>query len=287
MATMAKVPGSCGELAQGIINGRDMLITCPISWHSEVVIEFVPARPHDVEENYKSYEAVRQLLRNHRQERDFSLIIRSTLPRSKGMASSSADIAAACAAAAQALEFPVDLAEINKIALAIEPTDGVFFPGIVAFDHIRGDRLELLGEPPDIKLAIFDFGGEVDTTAFNRRTDLTALRRKRQADFAESYALIKEGLATGNPVLIGKGATISALSNQIILPKPCLEKIMLISSGYGALGVNIAHSGTVAGVLFDAGRFHEIKPCTAAILAGCPDLDYLGTVNLVPGGILK
>jgi L-threonine kinase len=282
---MAKVPGSCGELAQGVMDGGDLLITCPISWHSEVDIDF-SAPAADEAENFKSYAAARAFLSRHGSDRPFSLTIRSELPRGKGMASSSSDIAAACAAAARALDLPVSPDEIKAIALSIEPTDGVFFPGIVAFDHIHGERLVHLGAPPAIKLAIFDFGGEIDTIAFNKRADLRALRLEKQEEFAESYALVREGLATGNPVLVGKGATISALANQKILRKPGLEKMILIGNGCGALGVNAAHSGAVAGILFDGGASAgELGKCVRDVLAACPGLIYLGSADLVGGGI--
>ena len=283
---MAKVPGSCGELAQGVIDGGDLLVTCPISWHSEVNINFAfAARAADETENCKSYAAARGFLRNHGCDRPFALKIVSKLPRGKGMASSSADIAAACAAAACALDLPVAPDEIKKIALTIEPTDGVFFPGIVAFDHIRGERLIPLGAPPPIKLAIFDFGGEIDTIAFNKRTELKALRVEKQEEFAQAYALVQEGIAEGNPVLVGKGATISALANQKILNKPYLEKMIVIGNNRGALGVNAAHSGAVAGVLFAGARGGELEKCVRDILSACPGLKYLGSADLSSGGI--
>ncbi|MDR2006830.1 MAG: hypothetical protein LBP78_06285 [Acidaminococcales bacterium] len=281
---MARVPGSCGELVQGVIDGGDLLITCPISWYSEVSISFA-GNAADEAENCKSYAAVRAFLRNHGCERPFSLTIASKLPRGKGMASSSADIAAACAAAACALNLPAAPDEIKEIALAIEPTDGVFFPGIVAFDHIRGERLITLGVPPAIKLAIFDCGGEIDTIAFNKRTDLKVLRLEKQEEFAQAYALVREGIAGGNPVLVAKGATISALANQKILNKPYLEKMIIIGNNCGALGVNAAHSGVVAGVLFDGACGGEFEKCVRDVLAACPGLNYLGSAGLVGGGI--
>lgn len=283
---MAIVPGSCGELAQGIFNGSDILITCPISWYSKIEIDFSRPDPVDEKQNYKSYQAVRALLAEYKLEQDFTLKINSQLPRGKGMASSSADIAAALAAAGSALALDVSAQEIREIALAIEPTDGVFLPGITAFDHIKGTVCEELGEPPKIRLAVFDFGGEVDTIAFNKRDDLTEMRLQKKDQFMEAYDLVKEGIATKNPVLIAKGATISALANQVILPKPDLEKIILIGNTYGALGVNVAHSGTVAGIMFAAdvadGAFDS---CMHKILSDCPQLKYLGSAELVSGGI--
>ena len=282
---MVKVPGSCGELAQGFYEGQSILITCPVNWYSTVVADIAEVAPEEKTKNCKSYKAVDILLEKYGKTASVVLRIQSDLPRGKGMASSSADIAAACMATAKIFGQELTLEEIKDIALSVEPTDGVFMPGIFAFDHITGNCCQFLGSPPPIRLAIFDFGGEVDTVAFNKRADLATFKHEQQLDFSEAYALIKEGLETANPVLIGKGATISALANQKILPKPHLEKMILEAIKYGALGVNVAHSGTVAGVLFDKANLAEYSDCVQAVLAACPGIVYIGAADLIAGGI--
>lgn len=281
---MVAVPGSCGELAQGIIDGREVLITCPISWQSKVTIAF---SEEEVQEkiNYKSYKAVRLLFEKYNIKKHFSLTIESQLPRGKGMASSSADIAASLQAAADLLGENITTKEIQEIALSIEPTDGIFLHGVVAFDHVRGDYYEFLGEPPAIKMAVFDCGGEIDTIAFNQRKDLKKLKTKEQLSFLESYELIKEGIKTSNPVLVGKGATISSLANQHILPKKYLEKIILFGNDCGAVGVNVAHSGTVIGILFDGKTIGDFEKCVQLVENNCTDVKYLGSANMISGGI--
>ena len=89
------------------------------------------------------------------------------------MASSSADISAACLTAAIFCAREMSNYEIANIALSIEPTDGIFYPEIVMFDHIRGRIRYKLGMPPPIAIAVFDYGGEVDTVFFNRRQGVT------------------------------------------------------------------------------------------------------------------
>ena len=44
----------------------------------------------------------------------------------------------------------------------------------------------------------------------------------------------------------------SALANQKILPKRGLLELIDFAAELGALGVNVAHSGTVAGIFFRA-----------------------------------
>lgn len=280
---MAVVPGSCGELAQGIIDGHEVLITCPISWQSQVSIRFCESKSDD-KSTCKSRRAVSLLFEKYSINKNFSLIINSNLPRGKGMASSSADIAASLKAAADLLGENITEQEVKDIALSIEPTDGVFFPGIVVFDHIKGDYYSYLGEPPAMKIAVFDCGGKVDTVAFNQRKDLKQLKLKGQDSFLESYRLIKEGIKTNNPVLVGKGATISSLANQHILPKKSLEKIILFGNEHGAVGVNVAHSGTVIGILFDEKNAKDFEKCVETVLANCSVISYLGSTNMISGG---
>ena len=64
-----------------------------------------------------------------------------------------------------------------------------------------------------------------------------------------TFELLDEGLAKNDLNLIGKACTYSGLANENIHKKPFLEKIIDISDKYGCYGVNIAHSGTVIGIL--------------------------------------
>ena len=95
--------------------------------------------------------------------------IANPIPAGKGMGSSSADVAAAVWATGKAAGRercpPADIAEI---ALSVEPTDGVMFPGIALFDHRRGRIAESLGPPPPLEVIVIDRGGQVDTLEFNK-----------------------------------------------------------------------------------------------------------------------
>jgi uncharacterized protein involved in propanediol utilization len=59
-----------------------------------------------------------------------------------------------------------------------------------------------------------------------------------------------------DPVLVGRIATASSRINQRFLPKPQFEQLQSIAECRGALGVQVAHSGTVAGLLFDPSDPH-------------------------------
>lgn len=62
---------------------------------------------------------------------------------------------------------------------------------------------------------------------------------------------------------------------------------MMISEKYQAVGVNVAHSGTVIGVLFDDNSEPGlIEECKEKILNECFDLQFLNLVKMISGGMI-
>jgi len=165
------------------------------------------------------------------------------------MGSSSADIVGIILGVGFLLDKKISAGEVAKLALSIEPTDGIIYEGIVSFDYLKKGILEQIGQPPLLDILVIDPGGCVDTLEFNQRKDLVKLRLENQKDIARALKLVKRGIRENNISFIGKGATLSALCNQNIVFKKEFEKIISISQKMGAVGVNIAHSGVVLGVL--------------------------------------
>ena len=127
--------------------------------------------------------------------------------------------------------------------------------GIALFDHLGGRIARSLGQPPAMRVLALEFADEVDTQAFNA-VDRRAEVRCHASRFREALDLITTGLTEGDARLIGKGATLSSLANQAVLPKPQLASVLDLGRTAGAVGVNVAHSGTALGMLFaeDADR---------------------------------
>lgn len=286
MMVKVKAPGSCGELVQGTIKGNNFLITCPIDLYSEVTV-LTDLRQFGIIGSKLRLAIDKTLHYLQLTDNQLSIAVKSDLPSGKGMASSSADISAACQAIALGAGKSLTPDEIADIALSIEPTDGIFYPGIMLFDHIHGQLRRSLGKPPEIMIAVFDVGGEVDTLYFNRRNDLIRLNREKEAQVERALEMVITGLRQRNSVLIGRGATLSAMANQKILYKPYLEKMIKISQRFGALGVNAAHSGTVLGIMFDSQSLADHSECIAAVQDACPDTRYIRTVKLIAGGLEK
>lgn len=249
----ARAPGSCGELAQGMLDGDYFLVTCPIDMYADAQVELTQGvggidAPADAP---KSRRAVALTLAHFGYgDMGARLRLRSPLPRGKGMASSTADVSAAIAATAAALGSTAAMtpALIAQIALQVEPSDGVMLPHIAVFDHKRGRLAQSLGPPPPMRVVALDFGGGVDTLAFNGVNRDEALKRL-QPELAAALALIRRGIRGGSAADVGKGATVSAIANQRILRKPQLDAALRLAKRVGAVGVNAAHSGTMLGVL--------------------------------------
>ncbi|HWR28535.1 MAG TPA: GHMP kinase [Negativicutes bacterium] len=286
MKATVRCPGSCGELVQGTTAGLNFLVTCPISLYSQVSVNLSTEKKSVWNAGNKTMEAVQKTLEYL--EMSFAGIhiqVDSELPVGKGMASSSADISAACLATAIAAGRSIDNETICKIALDIEPTDGIFLAGITMLDHVTGKVCRAMGDPPAITIAVLDAGGEVDTIDFNHRSDLAALNCRKEPEVLAALRMVEQGIQSGDCSLIGAGATLSALANQSILFKPSLERIIAISRSFGAVGVNAAHSGTVLGIMFDTKANSDVGGCIDAVCRECSDVRFFRTAQMVSGGL--
>ena len=249
-----RAPGHCGELVQGMLDGHYFLVTCPIDFFARVGVELYQGGPQvqGPADCPKAAAAVRAALAHlGRPELGARLTIQNPIPRSKGMGSSTVDVAAAIAATGLALGRELTAQEVGRIAVSVEPSDGLMFPGIARFDHRQGCDFELLGPPPPMEIVALDFGGQVDTLEFNG-VDRRALWQSLSDEAAEALNLVRQGVQQGDPSLVGRGASISARANQRVLFKPQLDRVQEFAQSVGAVGVNVGHSGTVIGVLLDA-----------------------------------
>lgn len=281
MELIVRVPGSCGEIMQGYWQGEPFLVTCPIDRYSTVTVR--SGTGCLVGGGAKAKRAFSLALTYCRvSELPYDFILTSDLPEGKGMASSSADICAVLAAVGFASGRPLTERAIGRLAASIEPTDGIFCRGMAVIEPDTGTVKAVLGPVPKLSIAVFDAGGTVDTVAFHEKG-----RRRRNPDskaIAAGMTLLQSPLTAEN---LGRAATYSALANQVLLEKPDFPAFV-----EGALqkpcvvGVNTAHSGTVAGVFITEGegldvRRDIVRPLTAAF----PGWTYVNTVHLQEGGV--
>lgn len=283
-----RAPGVCGELAQGVIEGIHFLVTCPVDFYSRVKVDIYADGPgvEAPEDCDKAAAAVRRTLFHLKNAKvRAKLTINNPIPRGKGMASSSADLAAAIAATGLALGEEISPYQIAQIALSIEPTDGIMIPGVALFDHRAGIIRESLGPPPPMEIVALDLGGTVDTVQFNM---VDRFQRWQSVDkqTGEALRLLRRGIEEQDPALVGRGASISAEASQSVLAKPRLAEVKEFAESVGAVGVNVGHSGTIMGVLLDA-RERRGKSTYHKALSAFPDAESVYHFRLLGGGVQR
>ena len=248
----AVLPGTCGELVQGTLDGVPCLVSCPIDRCSTADLELQPEPAwHVPDDAPKAATALRTGMSYLGQTGwGCRLMLESSLPRGRGYASSTADVGATLYALGSAVGHPLSDSEVATLAVGVEPSDSTIFAGLTLFDHRHGTFFESWGEPPDAVVIVCDPGGEVDTLHFNGYDHGNTLRLLAPLH-REAFDLLRQGLAAGDLRTVGEAATISAQAHQAVLPSAFLRRVLPLAREAGAAGVCRAHSGTICGILLD------------------------------------
>lgn len=252
--TSATASGTFGELLQGVLpgisgdHGVDFLVTLPITLRSHVCFRLEPEAPLVVYPSHKRKSA--QVARRMLAAAGVSggtLVIDSAIPTGKGLASSSADLVATVRAIGGCLGLDTSEAATEEWIRSIEPTDGVMYRDVVAFDH-RDVRLRaVLGPVPTLTVVAVDEGGRVDTVRFNAHRE--PFGPAEQEEYADLLAELTTAMAAHDLAAVGRVATASAVRNQARNPKRTLAEMLAVNAEVGGLGVACTHSGTMLGIL--------------------------------------
>jgi uncharacterized protein involved in propanediol utilization len=250
-----------GEVLQGVFEdgmGRlhRGLITLPLVSQRSVA-RFkangnTEIRPHPTD-RHKSARAARLTLDmlGHR-DHGGDLFVDSSIAIGHGLGSSTADVIASIHAAANAFGATMPRAKVSALAVAAEDaSDAVAYSDQpVLFAHREGRVIEFFeGEyPPLIVVGVQTDPRPVDT--------LSLVRARYDNEEIELFRVLR-GLAARafraqDPRMLGRVATLSASISQRRLPKQGFTAILDLCVDFGACGVQVAHSGTVAGILIDA-----------------------------------
>ncbi|AUS79780.1 kinase [Actinoalloteichus sp. AHMU CJ021] len=245
--------GTFGELLQGVLPERDgdFLVTLPIGQRSTATFSLGDHDELAVQPagKWKSARMAGLVLAAAGLPPRGLLVIGSDLPEGKGLASSSADLVATARAVGRALGTRLSTREVEAFLRRIEPTDGVLYRDVVAYHH-RSARLRgRLGQLPPATIVAIDEGGQVDTVAFNQ------LPKPYSASDQREYAMLLDRLRVamrrGDLKEVGSISTRSAELNQRLRPKRTFEQMRSACAEVGGLGVVVAHSGTMIGVMLD------------------------------------
>lgn len=180
------------------------------------------------------------------------LRLHSDIPVGLGMGSSTSDIIATVRAVAAS--FAVRLAPETIAALAVRAEQAadplMMHNGALLFAQREGHVLEILGSalPAAVVVGCTTAGAQpVDTLALPTAEfglwDLDTFERLR--------AMLRRAIVESDVALLGRVSTESAWLNQRVLAKDELAVLTAVAESCGAAGVQVAHSGNVAGLLFD------------------------------------
>ncbi|MBO6720029.1 MAG: kinase [Rhizobiaceae bacterium] len=251
-----------GELLQGVFEGADGrlhrgLITLPLAAQQSLVT-FWPAGEDDIRTRPADRGKAARAAALTLEHLGFAnvggdLTIESDIPVGHGYGSSTADVMAAIRAAAAAAGATLRRSTICRLAVEAEGASDAIAYGdqTVLFAHREGRILEHFGgEYPPLVVVGFRTGGArpIDTLSLPRaRYDGQEIEQFRVLRGLASHAIRQQ-----DPRLIGRVATASARISQHHLAKPRFEAVAELARAHGACGVQVAHSGTLMGVLFDA-----------------------------------
>lgn len=244
-------PASCGEFVQGILDNEEYLSSYAINLFSVATLE----ESNDIiyKGPRKSRRAMELVFEKFNipveDTKNISLNINSQIPVGKGMASSTADIGATIKATLSMLNKTLTGEEISKLAVKIEATDSLLLNQHSIFNPLTADIKKYLGGINDTKVVILEPNDILNTKLIRTMPNYKMYKMQNKEIIKKSFDLLDEGLAKKDLNLIGRACTYSGLANENIHQKPFLKDIIEVSDKFGCYGVNIAHSGTVVGIL--------------------------------------
>ncbi|MBO3445021.1 cobalamin biosynthesis protein [Clostridium sp. CCUG 7971] len=282
-------PASCGEFVQGILEQEEYLSSYAIDMYSKAEVE---ERLNNINIGpSKSRCAIEKVFERFalpiKESRNISLNIKSEIPIGKGMASSTADIGATIVATLSLIKKSLTSEEISYIASTIEPTDSTYIEKNVVFNPLNGEVIKYLGNIKNSKVVILEPNKTLDTMKIRNTPNYKNIKIQNKDIISEAFYMLEEGIKNNNLSLVGKAATLSSLANENIDKKDGLKEIIEISQNYGSYGVNIAHSGTVVGILLDQSM--NDKRLIELLKENNIDSFYkkIYTSNIIDGGIRR
>ncbi|OBR96737.1 L-threonine kinase [Clostridium ragsdalei P11] len=247
METSTIYPGSFGEILQGKIENRDLLLSCPVNIYTKVkLIECNnPVRKRYLK---KSSSFLYNILKSWGYEKYFDSLdieINSEIPYGKGLASSTADLCGVYYCLINMFNKKFNEVELVKNCIDIEPTDSIVFNKMTLFDYKSGNYKFTIGDYLSYNILAFEGDKTVDTVEFNHK-NLPNL-----CDVKDLVPILKEAVKEKDLHKLAYVSTESIVKNQERLYYDFLNLVMDIKEKTSGLGIIGAHSGNVLGIIYD------------------------------------
>jgi len=249
-----------GELFQGQIEDEShQLRRCLMSLPCKALFSeaaFVPdtSGTFMVTPSYKSkVKKAAELTREHLKLPHLggTIKIESTIPEAKGYGSSTADCIAAARSIADAVGHTWSEEQLAQLVVQAEvASDNFMFSRAVLFAHREGVVLEDYAQYLP-KLEVIGVDTSEDSYVDTLEHPPARYSWRQLQSFRTLTGALRRAIRLGDIRLLGRVATASAVINEHFLPKPRFREVLRAVESVGALGVAVAHSGTVLGVLFD------------------------------------
>ncbi|MEU5695585.1 kinase [Actinosynnema sp. NPDC020468] len=175
------------------------------------------------------------------------------VPPARGFGSSTSDVVAAIRAVQNAIGDELTPPEVARLAVQAETaSDSLMFDGLpVLFAQRRGIVLEQFDAPLPA-ITVLGFGTSVDGRGVDTLALPPAAYGRREVEmFSHLRRGLRLALRERDVTLLGQVATESAMMNLPHLPITGFDRILRIARRCGASGVQTAHSGDIAGLIFD------------------------------------
>lgn len=282
-----QVPATGGELWQGYVGGRVVMVNSPINYYGQIsaTVTTHAGIIEGADDSPLIRSAAMAAMEELQTTSGIKIEIGCSVPRGLGMASSTTEISAAAFATARALGASESQSRTlaHKIVNRLDSgNDSNYVRGLHLVAPREGQRLLSFVQVPALKMFIVNTGGSLATHAMDRERE-KEIGLKISTRIETSLNEMIRGLTFSNLPLIGQAATESTLVYQQITPKPRLKEVLkIIAREPELLGVASGHSGTVLCLLARTFEPFEDVRNELADLYGPENL--IGQFSLVSGG---
>jgi L-threonine kinase len=261
-------PGTCGEFAQGVLpDGTPFHVTCPINKSSTVRVRLRSSTELTVEGLGERHRKLGLAVENAIRIFDIGPVEASVqhwsdLDVGKGMGSSTADVLAGIRAVAAGAGKALSPELEGKLAAGIESSDGSMYPGLAAVNHRTCELIRAWDWFPEFVIVMLVPHDNVDTPSisFSGQNQLAG-------EYEDLLVRMDAAIQARSVADFAAQSTRSAVLNGRFLLNPYCRTLCEKLEEFGALGLNVGHTGTVCGLLFensDDGRQRASEACFEA-----------------------
>ncbi|MDT0328090.1 GHMP family kinase ATP-binding protein [Nocardiopsis lambiniae] len=292
--------GSCrahhGEILQGVFEHEGGLVrglvTLPCDLYGSYAVfepSPLPVLTVTPSDRVKAFRAASEALAAlGRSYAGGHLYIQSETPLSRGFGSSTGDVIATVRATFDSFGRVADCETTAGLAVTSESaSDSLMFgEDAVLFAQRSGFVIEGFSAPIP-PLGVLGFGTSRDGAGVPTLEMRPAVYDAGEiAAFAELRALLRRAVETQDAAAVGAVAGESARINQRHLPVPGYTGLEALAARTGSVGLQVAHSGDIAGMLFDA-TDPDVGHLMDEAEAGLADLGVTKSWRFAVGGSEK